>query len=312
MPVYNGMPYLIEAVDSILSQTLQDFLFLIINDGSTDGSAIYLSNLTDKRVQVVTQPKRGLGAVLNVGLELCSTEFIARMDADDIALSTMLETQLGFLLEHPHVGLVGTQIKYFTGSGRSGFSPPLALNHGRIYSNLLSGRHGICHPSIMFRTVLAKKVGGYRTDGVGEDLDFFLRVGEVAELHNLRDVLHCYRLHSNSINSRKLGEVKEQYAYATGCAVRRQLHESEITFDEFHAVYQKRPWLIRLAEAMEVYASIQYRMALIDILNAKLARGITRLIYSSLCSPKMTFQRIGRTFKRSTESNQPKMTGLRG
>ncbi len=127
MAVYNGMPYLPEAVDSILKQTLQDFRFLIINDGSTDGTEDYLNRLTDQRVQVVKGPHRGLGVALNMGLAMCKTEFLARMDSDDIALPTRLEAQLRFLRCHKAVGLVGTRVSYFGTSGRSGFSHPCPL-----------------------------------------------------------------------------------------------------------------------------------------------------------------------------------------
>ena len=75
MPVYNAMPYLPEAVESILGQTLRDFRFLIVNDGSTDSSKEYLDSIDDPRVTVIHQENRGLGATLNRTLELCETEY---------------------------------------------------------------------------------------------------------------------------------------------------------------------------------------------------------------------------------------------
>ena len=97
MPVHNAMPYLKEAVQSILAQTFPSFKFLIINDGSTDGSAAFLESLRDSRIQLIHQPNRGLGFTLNKGLEYCKTEFIARMDADDVSLPNRLAEQLTFL-----------------------------------------------------------------------------------------------------------------------------------------------------------------------------------------------------------------------
>ena len=85
MAVCNGMPYLPEAVDSIRRQTLAQWTFVIVDDGSTDGSAQYLDGLDDSRIRVLHTPNRGLGAALNRGLALCHTEFVARMDCDDVA-----------------------------------------------------------------------------------------------------------------------------------------------------------------------------------------------------------------------------------
>src|SRR5262245_44814994 len=101
MSVYNGMPYLTEAVDSVVGQTLKDWILLIIDDGSTDGTAAYLDSLTDPRIQVVHQENRGLAGALNHGVDLCQTEYLARLDADDVALPTRFEKQLAFLEARP-------------------------------------------------------------------------------------------------------------------------------------------------------------------------------------------------------------------
>ena len=85
--VYNAMPYLPEAVDSLLNQTLQDFQLIIVNDGSTDGSSDYLESLTDPRIQLIHQENGGCNVASNVVIKLCNTPYLARMDADDIALA---------------------------------------------------------------------------------------------------------------------------------------------------------------------------------------------------------------------------------
>ena len=118
LPVYNGMPYLVPAVESILSQTLQDFRFLIIDDGSIDGSADYLDSLDDPRVTVIHQENRGLGATLNRAIELCDTEYLARMDADDVSHPDRLERQLLHMESHPDIGLLGSQIEFVVGERR--------------------------------------------------------------------------------------------------------------------------------------------------------------------------------------------------
>ncbi len=135
MPVYNGMPFLSKAVDSILNQTFEDIICLIIDDGSTDGSIEYLNSLDDVRVRIIHLKNKGIGASLNIGLSHCETEFLARMDADDIAPRKRLETQLAYLSTHEDVGLLGTQIAYLGRGGRSGFPSSLPLKHEAIYKS---------------------------------------------------------------------------------------------------------------------------------------------------------------------------------
>jgi len=137
MSVYNGMPYLPEAVDSIVNQTLKDFKFLIINDGSMDGTEDYLNRLTDQRIQVVHRPHLGRSAARSFALAMCDSEFTAIMDADDVALPCRFEAQLRFLRHHGDVGLVGTQVAYFAVAGRSGFGPPMPCDHETIYADPL-------------------------------------------------------------------------------------------------------------------------------------------------------------------------------
>jgi glycosyltransferase involved in cell wall biosynthesis len=121
MTVYNGMPYLPAAIESMLKQTFQDFEFIIVNDGSTDGTVAYLDSLADPRIHVVHRENGGTAAAANQGLQHCRGEYIARMDSDDISLPHRLATQVAFLDQHPRVGLVGAQMAPLgeTGVGKS-------------------------------------------------------------------------------------------------------------------------------------------------------------------------------------------------
>ena len=124
MPVYDGMPYLPLALDSILRQTFRDFEFIVIDDGSTDATADILAVCAarDPRLRVLTLPQsRGIVAALNSGLGAARGEFIARMDADDIALPERLEQQVGFLDAHPDHVLVGSSSSFIDSVGKVTF-----------------------------------------------------------------------------------------------------------------------------------------------------------------------------------------------
>ncbi len=113
MPVYNAQCSLREAIQSVLQQTLQDFEFIAIDDGSSDESFDVLNAFArlDPRLRIYRQPHKALPATLNFGCALAESSYIARMDADDIALPDRFARQLQFLEAHPAVAILGTQLE---------------------------------------------------------------------------------------------------------------------------------------------------------------------------------------------------------
>ena len=297
MSAYNAMPYLPEAVESIFAQTLQDCVFVIINDGSTDGTEGYLNGLVDQRVKVVHQSNRGQGAARNVGLALCESEYVAIMDADDISFPLRLETQLHFLRHHKEVGMVGAQAVYFVTGGRAGLRAPLPCDHKTIVNDLLRGRNAVVNATLMLRTSIIRKIGGFRVAGCGEDLDLWLRMGEASRIANLDDVLLSVRIHLESVNVRHLAEIRARYAQAIQCAKKRADGQPEITFDEFLVKQRRRLFCQRVAGEMDLYSLAQYRRALIEILSSHCFRGYARLAWAAICSPWRSAQRISRQIR---------------
>lgn len=293
MTVYNAMPFLAASVLSILEQSFKDFCLLIIDDGSTDGSAAYLSQLTDTRVQLVMLPHQGTGAASNVALDACESEFLARMDADDIAMPNRLTEQLAYLRRHPDIIAVGTQFKYIGSSGGGAPSPQLPLHHGDIRRYLLRGRLCLLQPSLMFRTAALRGIGGYRIRGMGEDWDMFLRLSESGRLANLSGVHYLWRQHPGNADFWRLIEYNIGTAYACHCARLRMGGKAEPTFEEFRRVSDRRLWR-RLARFMDVYAFSQYRRSLAEIADARKLRGYSRLLYSMVWSPRRTLSRAFR------------------
>ena len=125
MPVYNAAAFLEAAIDSVLAQTMGDFEFLIIDDGSTDGSPDIIRRYDDPRIRFVTRENRGAVATRNELGALARAPYLAVMDADDICLPDRLEKQYAFLESHGDIGLLGGRATYVDVVGRPIFMPEL-------------------------------------------------------------------------------------------------------------------------------------------------------------------------------------------
>nr|WP_275983432.1 glycosyltransferase family 2 protein [Paenibacillus hamazuiensis] len=199
LPVFNGIPYIEEAIISVLSQTFTDFEFLLIDDGSRDGTLQLLQGwqARDGRIKVVVhETNRGLIASLNEGLSLATGKYIARMDADDVCLPHRLQRQVEFMEAHPEIGVCGGQASY-TGTGRITTNP---LDHEQIKCFQLFWC-AFTHPSVMMRKSVLDQYGiRYQPYPHAEDYDLWNRLAKVCGLVNLPDVLVVKRDHPAQVS----------------------------------------------------------------------------------------------------------------
>jgi glycosyltransferase involved in cell wall biosynthesis len=202
MPVHNSSRYLSQAVESILHQTLTDFEFLIIDDGSSDASPQILQAYVeqDARIQLTRQENRGIAKTRNQLLFQARGELVACMDADDVALPDRFARQVEFLQQHPQVVCLGGALDWIDYQGRCLGHCPMPEDNAEIQRLLLGGISLLHHPTAMARRAALWQVGGYdETMVASSDLDLWLRLGEIGELANLPDTLLHYRLHRKSI-----------------------------------------------------------------------------------------------------------------
>jgi glycosyltransferase involved in cell wall biosynthesis len=207
MPVYNTERYVAEAVESILAQTFGDFEFIIIDDGSTDGSRAILERYAkqDDRIRLISRPNTGIAGARNEALGLARGELIAVMDSDDVALPERFEVQVAYLREHPEVVCLGSVVQCIDEAGRYLFeSFHLATDHEAMQEMALRGQCPLAHPSMMMRREAVLAVNGYDPEfGLAEDHDLILRLGERGKLANLPQALQKYRWHDQSISAKK-------------------------------------------------------------------------------------------------------------
>ena len=197
MPVYNAERFVARTVDTILAQTFGDFEFLIINDGSTDGSLAILQDYAkrDARVRLISRPNTGYVAALNEGLGLARGEFVARIDADVLSDPRRLELQVGRMRREPGLVALGSNALAIDEDGHLLGDYSVPLTHEEIEANHLRGSSSIHHPAVMLRPEAVTRVGGYRREFMPcEDFDLWLRLGEVGRLANLPERLLTKRL----------------------------------------------------------------------------------------------------------------------
>lgn len=223
MAVYNGQPYLEASIQSILNQTFKDFEFIIINDGSDDGSEEVLERSAEKdeRIQLVHQENRGLITSLNRGLDRAQGKYIARMDADDISSPRRFERQVDHLNGCPDVGVVGTQVEVINeeGSRIDHWKPPTSTS---LIAWRLLFNAAYVHPSIMARRKLLEKLDGYSRSAIySEDYELWTRAVQVSRLTTVPHTLLKFRLSDDSVTGANRQEQME-----TNCRVAARYHNA--------------------------------------------------------------------------------------
>jgi hypothetical protein len=209
MPVFNGGCYLAAAVESILRQSFNDFELIVIDDGSTDQSASLLSGFarSDGRIRVIGQANAGIVATLNRALDLARGEYVARMDADDVALPSRFDLQVAFLDAHPDVAVVGSAITLIDEEGNAIRDVDYPLAPTEVSEFLLHVGCALAHPAVMMRRADIVAAGGYRAAyRHAEDYDLWLRISETRALANLPDRLLLYRQHPLKSSARFVAE----------------------------------------------------------------------------------------------------------
>lgn len=217
LPVFNAEKYLSQAIESILEQSYTHFELLILNDGSSDRSVEIIQSYSDSRIRFHdSRQNTGLVSQLNKGLQHSAGQYIARMDADDIALPNRLKDQVDFLEQNPSVGLCGCFVVAFD-DRKEYFKSLLPATHDEICAFLLFGSP-FFHPSIMIRkSVLTENKIVYATGtDSSEDYYLFVDLHDKTRLANVPGVGLRYRLHASNMSKthgdfqKRAGELKRR------------------------------------------------------------------------------------------------------
>jgi glycosyltransferase involved in cell wall biosynthesis len=226
MAVHNTDAYLLEAIDSVLAQTLQDLELVIVDDGSSDGSWSIIEAATARDRRVVARRRLSSGGAsraLNDGLAICGGEYITRQDGDDVSLPQRLAEQVAFLEREPKSAAVGTQAILIDETGKRLSETRFPTADDRIQATLVES---MCFvgPTVMARRTAFERAGLWFDDALSgtEDYDQCLRLAEVGTLGNLASSLYLYRQHAASVSHRQRHQQLSRKAQAVERAVRRR------------------------------------------------------------------------------------------
>lgn len=213
MPLHNGEPYLADALASILEQTFTDFELLVIDDGSTDGSAALVRACADGRIRLVHNGANlGVTASLNRGIQLARGTYVARMDSDDISLPDRLARQVAFLDEHPDCAMVAATV---TLMDRHGVDCGVWDDDGRTTTaaeirRFLPRANCIAHPGVMIRRSVLAAYSYDERQRVAQDYDLWLRLAaDGLTVAKLAEPLLRYRLNPASVTARSRGRIPD-------------------------------------------------------------------------------------------------------
>lgn len=199
LPVFNAEKHLRESIDSILNQTYSFLEILIINDGSNDQSEDIIQSYSDPRIRYIkNNENKGLIETLNIGFSLATGKYIARMDADDIAMPLRIEKQVRFMEENSQIGIVGTSYTIFGDKNETVHYPEKQddIKLACLFYN------PFCHPSVMIRKdIIDTNNLLFRKEYLhAEEYKLWTEILTITEGYNIQEELLKYRSHTSQIS----------------------------------------------------------------------------------------------------------------
>lgn len=210
MSVHNSERYLAEAIGSIVRQTFTDFEFLIVNDGSTDGTLRIVEACPDPRIRLIHNGcNLGLAASLNRGFAQSAGRYIVRMDADDIALPDRLEKQVAFMEREMHIGVCGSWYEMFGDRSRV---VKTRAGHADIRDTLFF-RNCIAHSTVCMRRKSFENCAGPYNEAYlyAQDYELWCRTVDTLTFAGVQEVLLRYRVHGLQAGTCR---IRQQDAFA--------------------------------------------------------------------------------------------------
>ena len=299
MSVRNGLPYVEQTVQSIFAQTFFDWEFVIVDNASTDGSAESIERISKAEPRVTllrTDKDLGHSGGLNLGLQHCRGAWIARIDADDIALPSRLERQIEFLRANPDLKVTSCLAYYINAQGDRVGKSFHDLTTREAYARYLRKNLaiGILHPGAVINRIELNEVGGYRQEyGPANDIDLWARLSERGALILVQEeYLMEYRVHEASETAQDFEHSRLKYQWARDSMRARRKGQPEPRWEEYVYGRLHAPWWKRLNRWRKTNARRLYRQAAQSLISRHAVRAFIEMAMATLLQPTYTVPRM--------------------
>ena len=287
LPVYNAMPYLPEAMESLLAQTSRRFEILAIVDGATDASLEYLRSIRDERLRILTQTNQGVAATLNRLLAECRTPWLVRQDADDVSHPERIGRLMEAIAAAPEAGMFYSLANYHprgqsVGRFRCSRGTPGELRAIVTDGYLLS----ICHPTVALHVEKTRALGGYRLGLHNEDADLWWRMALAHSIHCIPEELVGFRQNATSVSARHLQEQMTAALYVQYLLLSHLTKRAPRPFDAI------REQLGQLLGPTRLRAKERLRSVNMALAQGRFLRAGAAFAASALASPGYVLERL--------------------
>lgn len=301
MPAYNSEKYVGPAIGSIRTQTLRDFEFIIVDDGSTDRTLEIIEShaAEDDRIRVVHGHHEGVSAALNAGLEASTCEWVAVMHSDDVALPRRLEAQWNATQTEQGVVIWGTNGFHINSRGkrlgvfRVGPTTAEECARMRVEGSIIM----VIHPTALLHRATALRAGGYdsRMDS-SEDIELFDRMLRHGDLRTIDEPLLEYRIHSGSLTMRRYLHQMMLMRYVLARIQHRKRTGAELSFEDFTESRHRVPrWKGALLAARELPRK-HYRCAALSYGEDRMSEAVAHGLVAITLNPLYTGRRVWNQF----------------
>jgi glycosyltransferase involved in cell wall biosynthesis len=292
LPVFNAMPYLPEAMESLLAQTYSQIDILAIDDGSTDGSLQYLRSIRDPRLRVIAQANRGLTTTLNRMLAEVESPWLARHDADDVARPERIARTVDNIRRYNDAGMFYSMAEYHprgsVGVFRSSRGSPEDLRNLVLAGYLPC----ICHPSVTLNVAKVLQVGGYRFNLHVEDIDLWWRMALSYDIRFIPEVLVGFRQNIQSISSHNLESQAVNVLYIQYLLLSKLRGLAPLEIEEVRSV------LVRMFDSSKLEFKVHMRAFNMELGKGHKARALFQAALAFAACPSAFWQRMRDEFGR--------------
>ncbi len=203
VPVYNGMEYIDDCINSLIKQTYDNIEILIVNDGSTDGTKNLLEKYTkiDKRIKIINNSSNlGITKSLNLAINQCKGDLIVRQDIDEISSFNRIELQIQYLKRNNLILLGSNCINIYP----NGFKTEWGKYNDAEISKIIKYRSPFAHGTVIYRKSIFLKCNGYNEIyKTSQDFDLWIKMNKIGNIGMMDDVLVNRKIDNQSISKNK-------------------------------------------------------------------------------------------------------------